>query len=993
MLKVYDQNKKFIKNISAYKDLCIESELETGERTLSFQYCRKKTWLQNEYYIETEKDWYVVKEIEKGSGINPKITCQLNLEELESCTYDSFTAEKVTLTDAARLALTGTGWLVETDIEKQRSVAAIRATPLEILQKIRDAWMCEISFDTKRQCVKFSEKIGENKGVYFLPSLNLRSVSGTQETYDFCTRLIPVGKDGLKISDVNDGKEYIENHQYSEKIKTLVWEDSSYEDAETLKEDAERKLEDLSKPKMSYTADVIDIAKQSKKYSILAYGLGDEIFFADEKSGIKDRQRIVKLIEYPQNPEKNSCELSNTTLTFEEYQAKLEAAANAFETISNKDGTVNGVYVRGVEADGIVGIETVIGNSPSVKKLGSSVSGLQDSVGTIDGRVGAIESTYINGTVIEGKYAYFDFSKIKDVEIDRAMIKKGAIGTAQIQEGSIVDALIANLDAGKIKTGTLETERLIIRGSNKSIVYELNNITGALQAQNVDTLNGEVITPRTITAERIATKSLTAEEINVIDIFAQKILATGTITGLELIGATGTIGCWKMDADHMYDENSGAGINRNGRGMAFWAGGGGITGETAPFRVDHAGEAWFENAHVKGNVEATSFTAEAAIRVKPVGANAGKLFSTGESIDAPNAVFVDIDNIFSEMYFCCDVHLQKEVEVAGGLTCDSTIYAAGNIETSGGVYTDDWFRSRGDTGWYSQNHGGGIHMYDDTWIRTFGSKNFYCDQTVRAGKGMQSDGFDDGGAQFRAVYGNYGVMLRNDGNAAYILITNDGDQYGQWRSTWPFIIDLASGSVTMSEGQELKGGTYIYSSSGNKRMIFNSNDRLIPTAASGASSANTVDLGSGENYYKSLYYGTALTKKSDRRDKDEIGNLTGEKSLKILRGLQAKEFTYKNDAEKVVQFGAYAQDVRDMLEKTGIGHTALIDISVRGTEQETKELDYDENLVTYGLDYTQLIMPLVVGWQSHDEEIQELKRENAEMKMKIEFLENQTKTA
>lgn len=38
MLKLYDSNKNFLKNISNYKDLRIESELANGDKTLSFTY-------------------------------------------------------------------------------------------------------------------------------------------------------------------------------------------------------------------------------------------------------------------------------------------------------------------------------------------------------------------------------------------------------------------------------------------------------------------------------------------------------------------------------------------------------------------------------------------------------------------------------------------------------------------------------------------------------------------------------------------------------------------------------------------------------------------------------------------------------------------------------------------------------------------------------------------------------------------------------------------
>ena len=61
--------------------------------------------------------------------------------------------------------------------------------------------------------------------------------------------------------------------------------------------------------------------------------------------------------------------------------------------------------------------------------------------------------------------------------------------------------------------------------------------------------------------------------------------------------------------------------------------------------------------------------------------------------------------------------------VSGNMT------GVGNINTSaapaGTIYTNNWFRSKGSTGWYSQDHGGGWYMSDNTWIRNFGSKDVY----------------------------------------------------------------------------------------------------------------------------------------------------------------------------------------------------------------------------------------------------------------------------
>lgn len=519
MLRIYDQNKQHIGYIAKYKDLCIESDLLSGDKSLSFTYCvQKPKQIRNEYYIETEKDRYVVKDVDISSDSYPTFQCELDLEDLESYMHEVFSALDSTLTDAARLAIAGTGWTVDTDIEKTRGVAVLKVTPLMALQKIRDAWMCEIRFDTKKKIVYFRDRFGEDKGVYFTSALNLRRIKYSGETDDFYTRVIPIGKDGLRITEVNDGKDYIENYQYSNKIRTLIWEDSSYENAEDLKADTEKKLNDLSVPKKSYLVEVIDLSRQNQKYKILEYGLGDTIRLIDEPTGIKEKQRIVKMREYPQTSEKNTCELSNTTLSWEEYKAKLEAAASAVENIMNADGTIKGVLVRGVEADGVVGIETVINNSSTVKNISSSlitikgdVSSMGNTVASINGevsaakaRIGTIETTYIKATEadlkyatiekanilegkfenLEGRYAAFenatvdnlsavnawmdqadihfatiDLANVSNAWIENGIIKDGSIGSAAIHDGAITNVKIADatIESAKIKNINADT--------------------------------------------------------------------------------------------------------------------------------------------------------------------------------------------------------------------------------------------------------------------------------------------------------------------------------------------------------------------------------------------------------------------------------------------------------------------------------------------------------------------------------------------------------
>ena len=89
-----------------------------------------------------------------------------------------------------------------------------------------------------------------------------------------------------------------------------------------------------------------------------------------------------------------------------------------------------------------------------------------------------------------------------------------------------------DISANKITAGVLEVDRLIIRSienPERSLIYEINNIDGALQAVQGNTLNGEIFTKRSISADKIMTHAITANEIASKTITAEQI-KTGTIT-------------------------------------------------------------------------------------------------------------------------------------------------------------------------------------------------------------------------------------------------------------------------------------------------------------------------------------------------------------------------------------------------------------------------------------------------------------------------------
>lgn len=349
-MQIFNDKKQRVGILKGFKGRKIVKTLDSGDKELTFKYPsdgKQVDLLKEEYYIRTKEDEYVIRKRKTGAQFN-EYTAQLNVEELESAVFPyGFESKEQTIRACLEFAFEGTGWKVGVcQITKKRTINKDEETTAwNVLQDCLSTYRVECKIRSLEKTVDIYEQIGADRGRYFIEGLNLKKLTVTSDTYDFYTRLIPLGKDGIGIEWL--GKPYLENYQYSSKIKTYVWSDERYTNTTSLIEDGIAKLEEMSKPYVAYTADVIDLARQSEKYSnVFDFDIGDTVWMISKKTRTKEKQRIVKLTEYPESPQSNTVELSNATKTFAEVQqeatdqAKSEAIkiANSSAKKVLKDG-------------------------------------------------------------------------------------------------------------------------------------------------------------------------------------------------------------------------------------------------------------------------------------------------------------------------------------------------------------------------------------------------------------------------------------------------------------------------------------------------------------------------------------------------------------------------------------------------------------------------------------------------------------------------------
>jgi hypothetical protein len=127
-----------------------------------------------------------------------------------------------------------------------------------------------------------------------------------------------------------------------------------------------------------------------------------------------------------------------------------------------------------------------------------------------------------------------------------------------------------------------------------------------------------------------------------------------------------------------------------------------------------------------------------------------------------------------------------------------------NNMTANQALADDWFRSIGNTGWYSNSHGGGIYMTDSTWVRVYNGKQFLVDNKARAdswqelytaksGTSVTIDA-DTSGAFSLSMSGNTTFTFSGVDSSisvGFILqLTGNGSTV-----TWPSSVDWAGGTA------------------------------------------------------------------------------------------------------------------------------------------------------------------------------------------------------
>lgn len=419
-----------------------------------------------------------------------------------------------------------------------------------------------------------------------------------------------------------------------------------------------------------------------------------------------------------------------------------------------------------------------------------------------------------------------------------------------------------------------------------------------------DSVTADKIGAAAVTSEKIAALSVTAAKIDVADLFAQNITATGTISGLTLTSA-----------------------------------------DVVAKRIIATKEISLSCKNT-ADVERVLYYDGTSVRV-------GKLLNAAGAQSGAGFEFFDktITMYGSLNLYSGDITITGKVQ---GKTITATVDMNTNT-----IYASNWFRSRGTTGWYSEDYGGGWYMTDADWIRAYNGKGITTNGNMFIGGYIQSNSIINTTFEYQS---NRGSVDWRFGAATGTSDENFFSFYNANNGIIPLAIDGNFGNIYVGynvggSGSNTAVGIYLGEKvAGNRAFIYHGD------SYAGSIWIQTRLDGSWKWFSLGRVCSTAL---SDIRLKGNIRDTEVENATKVIESMKIRSFERK-DSHKKYKIGFIADELEQL-------DPNLVD---GGGE-------VDGHPYYKSVNNLQMLAYVVKSMQELNQRVSELEKENEKLKRKL----------
>lgn len=169
-------------------------------------------------------------------------------------------------------------------------------------------------------------------------------------------------------------------------------------------------------------------------------------------------KELLKLPNIQIIQDKNTCEISNVKLSFEEYAQKYEDTSDTVDNITTDNGTVDGDAIDNIDATKIQRLDEVIANSAKFVEVNTKILNVSDTLTAANAKIGTLETTKLTATDADLKYATIQNLSAATGRIDILETNALTASSALIHSLTSDVANINTLMFGTASGGSLTTE-------------------------------------------------------------------------------------------------------------------------------------------------------------------------------------------------------------------------------------------------------------------------------------------------------------------------------------------------------------------------------------------------------------------------------------------------------------------------------------------------------------------------------------------------------
>lgn len=368
MLKLLDNTEKIKKEIETLEDPCWHEKLN-GLNVLEFTTLDRDIKNKDRVVFQDELGvWheFIVESID-DTHEDVFVYCEDSFYETRGDYIDDRRFVNVNFSTVANAVMTYTRWKLK--IVDDIGTGTVNFYHTDVKSAVFEDMQNKFDFEIKtyveitnsrisQRVIELRKQRGHDNGKRFTYDKDITSISRTIDSTEFCTALYAYGKGEetenggygrrIDISQVNNGKKYVENNTAKEKFgkyvngkrehifATYIFED--IDDRKKLLEQAKTKLEELSEFKVTYKCDVLVLNKLLEDRAHEGIELGDTVAIIDKDINIRIRARVVERKSYLNSTKADEIVLGNFIEDYATQQAKIKSDLKSISNTINEQG-------------------------------------------------------------------------------------------------------------------------------------------------------------------------------------------------------------------------------------------------------------------------------------------------------------------------------------------------------------------------------------------------------------------------------------------------------------------------------------------------------------------------------------------------------------------------------------------------------------------------------------------------------------------------------